>query len=96
MNPTQTKTPIAGDTSPLPAGAEDPLKPLIDDFLRDMEAARRSPHTIKNYRSDLGRFRKFVAGEGAGYPADPILPGHPAKPGARDAGQAPIRVEILL
>ena len=44
----------------LPTQAEDQLKTLIDDFVLDLEISRRSRHTIKNYRSDLGRFRKFI------------------------------------
>ena len=49
--------------NPLPIENQQFLDTLISDFLQDLDAARRSPHTIKNYRSDLSRFRKFVAGE---------------------------------
>ena len=31
---------------------------------QDRDAARKSPHTIKNYRSDLGRFNRFVVEKG--------------------------------
>ena len=44
----------------LPAQADDQLKTLIEDFLMDLEISRRSRHTIKNYRSDLGRFHRFI------------------------------------
>ena len=55
----------------LPAQADDQLKPLIDDFLMDLEISRRSRHTIKNYRSDLGRFQKFIIEQGR--PLDIVL-----------------------
>jgi hypothetical protein len=48
-----SKTAIPTAESLLPVEVDDPLKPLIDDFLRDLDAAPRSPHTIKNHRSDL-------------------------------------------
>jgi integrase/recombinase XerD len=57
------KSAVETNETVLPVEAEDQLKTLVDDFLRDLDAARKSPHTIKNYRSDLGRFRKFVATE---------------------------------
>ena len=50
--------------NPLPIENQQFLDTLISDFLQDLDAARRSPHTIKNYRSDLGRFRKFMVEEG--------------------------------
>ena len=37
---------------------------LIRDFLRDAESAGRSRHTVKNYRSDLLRFCRFVEKQG--------------------------------
>ena len=55
----------------LPAQAEDPLNTLIDDFVLDLEISRRSRHTIKNYRSDLGRFQKFIVEQGR--PLDIVL-----------------------
>ena len=55
----------------LPAQADDQLKTLIDDFLMDLEISRRSPHTITNYRSDLGRFQKFIIEQGR--PLDIVL-----------------------
>ena len=55
----------------LPAQADDQLKSLIDDFLMDLEISRRSQHTIKNYRSDLGRFQKFIVEQGR--PLDIVL-----------------------
>ena len=55
----------------LPAQADDQLKTLIEDFLMDLEISRRSQHTIKNYRSDLGRFQKFIVEQGR--PLDIVL-----------------------
>ena len=55
----------------LPARADDQLKTLINDFLIDLEISRRSPHTITNYRSDLGRFQKFIVEQGR--PLDIVL-----------------------
>ena len=49
----------------LPAQADNQLKPLIDDFLMDLEISRRSQHTITNYRSDLMRFQKFIVEQGS-------------------------------
>ncbi len=55
----------------LPTQAEDQLKTLIDDFVLDLEISRRSQHTVKNYRSDLGRFQKFIIEQGK--PLDIVL-----------------------
>lgn len=55
----------------LPARTDDQLKTLIDDFLMDLEISRRSPHTVTNYRSDLGRFQKFIVDQGR--PLDIVL-----------------------
>ena len=42
------------------AGVASELLVLVKDFLRDAESAGRSRHTVKNYRSDLLRFCRFV------------------------------------
>ncbi len=55
--------PITRETM-LPAETREPLKALIADFLQDLDASRKSPHTIKNYRSDLGRFHRFLVEKG--------------------------------
>lgn len=55
----------------LPARTDDQLKTLIEDFLIDLEISRRSPHTVTNYRSDLGRFQKFIVDQGR--PLDIVL-----------------------
>ncbi len=57
---------VAATVNQVPVeSGEEPLNALVDDFLRDLGAARRSPHTIKNYRSDLGRFGRFVKERGS-------------------------------
>ncbi|MCZ6636334.1 MAG: site-specific integrase, partial [bacterium] len=53
------------DGNLLPVEPREPLKALVDDFLQDLDAARKSPHTIKNYRSDLGRFNRFLVEKGS-------------------------------
>ena len=50
----------APDTALIPGGAVQELLSLVRDFLRDAESAGRSRHTVKNYRSDLLRFCRFV------------------------------------
>lgn len=37
-----------------------PLADLIERFLRELQNANRSPHTIRNYRADLRAFVRFV------------------------------------
>ena len=44
----------------VPAGVAADLLALVRDFLRDSESAGRSRHTVRNYRSDLLRFCRFV------------------------------------
>jgi len=39
-----------------------PLEPLRDDFLADLQNAGRSPHTITNYRCDLNRLTHTAPG----------------------------------
>jgi len=47
-----------------PGGVVQELLNLVRDFLRDAESAGRSRHTVKNYRSDLLRFCRFVEKQG--------------------------------
>ena len=37
-----------------------PLFDLVERFLRELQTANRSPHTITNYRADLRAFTRFV------------------------------------
>jgi len=58
------KAPLTPRSAPesglIRAGVASELLALVKDFLRDSESAGRSRHTIKNYRSDLLRFCRFV------------------------------------
>ena len=38
------------------------LSRLVDEYLRDLRAENRSPHTLKNYRADLLAFLRFYQG----------------------------------
>jgi integrase/recombinase XerD len=42
-----------------------PLADPVRDFLGDLRAARRSPHTVRGYRSDLAEFAGHHAGDAA-------------------------------
>jgi len=43
--------------------AEHPRAAPVRDFLADLRAAGRSPHTIRGYRGDLAEFAQHHAGD---------------------------------
>ncbi len=50
------------------ANLRDPHEAL-DRYLGDLSAARRSPHTLRNYRADIGGFLAYLEREGVGFRA---------------------------
>lgn len=48
---------------------ENPVEGLIDGYFAYLTAEKNaSPHTIKNYRRDIGRFGAFISSRGSGPP----------------------------